>query len=263
MEAIKSRTKKCLYCAERIQGEAIKCRFCGEFLNTPEAKILKTDPNAAPSSTASKKEKEKKLFVARPSLWGLIGSFVRASLFLTAAVLLIMYPIENMLTFGQEAKGPEAVYDETAGEVTADELTAAEVVEEVVEEPAVNVASTFAIYRVIAGIGLAILVPLILIWKVINLKMTRYEVTADRIEWSRGVLDRKVDNLDMFRVVDMSMRRSLFDCVTGIGSVVLVTTDKSDPKFVFRKIHNPRKLYDVIKNASLEADRRNSVVHLE
>jgi uncharacterized membrane protein YdbT with pleckstrin-like domain len=93
--------------------------------------------------------------------------------------------------------------------------------------------------------------------------MTHYEVTAERIEWSRGIFDRRVDNLDMFRVIDLRLRRSLLDCILGIGTVGLITTDKTDPEFTFEKIRNSRRLYDVIKKASLDADRRDRVIHLE
>jgi uncharacterized membrane protein YdbT with pleckstrin-like domain len=118
-------------------------------------------------------------------------------------------------------------------------------------------------YRVIAGFGLASLVILMLLMKMARLKTTCYEVSANRIEWSRGILNRQVDNLDMFRVIDLKLRRSLLDCIVGIGTVTVITTDKTDPEFTFEKIRNPRKLYDVIKKASLDADRRSNTVHLE
>ena len=63
-----------------------------------------------------------------------------------------------------------------------------------------------------------------------------YEVTPDRIEWARGLLARRIDNLDMFRVVDLKLHRSAWECLLGIGTLTLVTRDESDPQFAFEKV---------------------------
>jgi uncharacterized membrane protein YdbT with pleckstrin-like domain len=115
-------------------------------------------------------------------------------------------------------------------------------------------------YAALAGL---VLTGLILLCRIALLKSTCYEVTQDRIEWSRGILNRKVDNIDMFRVVDLSLRRTFVDCLLGIGSVKVTAKDESDPVFVFEKIRRCRQLYNTIKKASPEADRKNNVVHLE
>jgi len=118
-------------------------------------------------------------------------------------------------------------------------------------------------YKTIAGLVLAVLAVLIALVRAVRLKSTYYEVSGDRIEWARGILQREIDNLDLFRVVDLRLQRSLLDCMVGVGQVVLVTTDKSDPEFRFEKIRGARRLYDILKEAYLAADRDRGVVHLE
>jgi membrane protein YdbS with pleckstrin-like domain len=255
-------TKPCPFCAETIQAQAIKCRFCGEFLNSTRSQALKGGP-AAPAQSEGDGKAEHILFRGRPSLWGMVGAGIKGLIFFAIAVFLMVYPIENASVFRAERAAEPAVYDGSAEEPPESEFG-----ETITEEKAGfglngEQASVFGRYRVITGIGLAVVVVLALLLKMAQLKMTYYEVTPDRIEWSRGILDRKVDNLDMFRVVDLKLRRSLLDCILGIGTVGLITTDKTDPKFTFEKMRDSRRLYDVIKKASLNADQKQRVVHLE
>jgi len=233
MVVIDLQTRQCPFCAETIQAQAIKCRFCDEFLNSGRARALEASSGSNTQSSEAEKTNDNILFEGRPSLWAMAGAVVKGLFFLVVAGLLVKLPLENM-----------------ANDLLGLELTD-------------NQALAFGQYRFIAGLGLAIVVVLFLVIKMVRLKMIYYEVTADRIEWSRGIFDRRVDNLDMFRVIDLKMRRTVFDCILGIGTVGLITTDKTDPEFVFEKIRDSRRLYDIIKKASLEADKRSGVIHVE
>ncbi|MFC1780750.1 PH domain-containing protein [Planctomycetota bacterium] len=236
MVLIDLKTKACPFCAEIIQSAAVKCRFCGEFLNTAKARAL-AEPELVPDQEAVPEDQEQDqdgvLFAGRPSFLSMVATMIKAGVMLAIVSVIIKFPLEVMVN-----------------NLIGSKLTTEQVV--MVGE-----------YRIIVGWGLMTVIILGLLLKAFYLKMIYYEVSADRIEWSRGILDRRIDNIDMFRVVDLKLRRSLFDCIFGIGTVALITNDKTDPQFKFKKVRKSRQLYDIIKKASLDADRRAGVVHLE
>ena len=223
-------TKNCPFCAETIQAPAVKCRFCGEFIY---GERQGTAPVPAAAKAPPTEDRQPISFRARPSLWALAGTVLKAGFFFAVALLLILYPVADYLD-----------------QATGFDLSETQILQA-------------ATYARLAGLVLGLVVIMILSMNIASLKSVCYEVTEDRIEWSRGILSRKIDNLDMFRVIDMKLHRSIFDCIFGIGTVTLITKDKSDPEFQFRKIRRPRVLYDIIKKASLDADRKQGVIHIE
>jgi membrane protein YdbS with pleckstrin-like domain len=232
-----SRLKRCVFCAELIHIDAVKCRVCGEFLNTEKAKRLQEAAERRAQGLEDAGADGSVLFAARPSLLGLVGKAIKAVIMLAMAMFIYKYPLEDLadgfLTRFSDFRMSDGQY--------------------------------FALgdWRQLLAVGYGIVVVLLFVLRVVKLRMTHYEVTANRIEYSRGIFDRRVDNLDMFRIVDLRLRRTVLDCLFGIGQVTLLTTDKTDPEFTFEKVRNCRKLYDIIKKLSLEADQSQRVVHLE
>ena len=240
----RDRTKPCPFCAETIRYEAVKCRFCGEFLygdrRETTARFGPPDPDAEPLDddyADVEEENDDLLWCGRPSLFALTGTFVKMGIFIALCWAVHHYRVTAVVPWlGKYA---------TNIKVSPEHLALAER------------------WLDLGALGLIAAAVLALIWKMIALKSIYYEVTPDRIEWSRGIFDRRMDNIDMFRVIDLKLRRSLLECLLGIGTVRLTTKDDSDPQFDFVKVHNCRYLYDVVKQAGLAADKKRGVVHLE
>lgn len=78
-----------------------------------------------------------------------------------------------------------------------------------------------------------------------------YRVTNHRIEIERGCVSKQVDNLDLYRVVDIQLRVGIAGRLIGLGSIVLGTTDKTTPALVIVSASKTRQLYESLKQEAI------------
>jgi len=85
-------------------------------------------------------------------------------------------------------------------------------------------------------------------WIVNNCRV--YEVTTQRIRVTKGVLSKRTDELELYRVRDTSLVEPFLFRLFGAGNIVLATMDTSNPELVLEAIKGA---------ASVREDLRKSV----
>lgn len=71
------------------------------------------------------------------------------------------------------------------------------------------------------------------------LSFTRYAMSEDRLFTSVGFLNIKDDEILLYRVRDIDTNRSLWQRLFGVGTVTVMSSDKTMPTLTMKNIKDP------------------------
>ena len=76
-------------------------------------------------------------------------------------------------------------------------------------------------------------------WLGMPITFTRYALSEDRLFLSEGFLNIKDDEILLYRIRDIDTQRSLWQRIFGVGTITVVSSDKTMPTLVLKNVKDP------------------------
>ena len=80
------------------------------------------------------------------------------------------------------------------------------------------------------AVSVAVLFSLVLLYRFIYLRRTRYYIGSEQIISKHGVLSRKTDYMEQYRIVDFVEHQSLMQQLCGLKTVRIFSMDRNTPR---------------------------------
>lgn len=95
------------------------------------------------------------------------------------------------------------------------------------------------------------------------LSFTKYSLDEDRLFIDTGFLKTKSDEVRLYRVMDVSLTRTLGQRILGLGDIHVHSSDKTLGDFVIASIKKPKMVKELLSN-TVEAERdKKKVINRE
>jgi uncharacterized membrane protein YdbT with pleckstrin-like domain len=89
----------------------------------------------------------------------------------------------------------------------------------------------------------------------------RYKLTNERLIITHGFISKTIEELELYRVNDVSMHQGLVERMFGLGDVRLETTDATSPEPQLKDIKSPERVKDMIRVAARAERQRRRVLY--
>ena len=102
---------------------------------------------------------------------------------------------------------------------------------------------------------IALVLPLgYIIWRFLLVRSRVFELTSERIRVTTGIINQKVDEIELYRVKDTQTFRTWWMRLTGLASIHLQTSDLSTPDLVIPAISGGVEFREQLRHL-VEAER--------
>ena len=91
------------------------------------------------------------------------------------------------------------------------------------------------------------------------ISFTRYAVSEDRLFLSTGFFTIRDEEVLLYRIRDINTSRTLWQRIFGVGTVTVISSDKSMPTLELKNVKNPLEVKEMLHSQVEEMKRQRRV----
>lgn len=110
------------------------------------------------------------------------------------------------------------------------------------------------------AVPVALLLSLILLYRFVYLRRIRYRIGAEQLVSEHGIIRRKVDYMELYRIVDFQEHQSLLQQLCGLKTVSIFSMDRNTPRLDLIGVRRSNDIVAVIRER-VEYNKRKKGIY--